>query len=65
MVEFLAGLIMALLYFGLLYVLDRFLVKPIYCRWKKKKPNDRRCWYWNCKEYKTCPYSNCRKNKEG
>lgn len=33
------------------------LAKKIYCKWKKKHNNGRKCYYWDCSEWHICPYN--------
>ena len=39
------------------FIIHNVVIKKIYCKWKKKHQTKKRCYFWNCKEWHTCPYN--------
>lgn len=47
------GMVMNMVY---MFIHD-ILIKQIYCAVKKKKDNRKKCYFWNCKHWRECPYN--------
>lgn len=35
---------------------DRLVIKPFVCRFRHRSVNKKRCPYYTCKNWRTCPY---------
>lgn len=46
-----------LFWFTVYSLIHDVVVKYFYCKWKKRKNNGYKCYYWNCKEFHNCPYN--------
>lgn len=54
--EELRGLVLGFAIMGIYWLLWD-TVKELYCRWKHKKNNGYRCFYWDCPHWHECQYN--------
>lgn len=54
------SLIKALVTYSVYMLIHDVLIKQIYCSIKKKKDNRKKCYFWNCKHWRECPYNGVR-----
>lgn len=45
-------------------VIHDYIAMAIYCKWKRKHKTPRRCYFWNCKHWRTCEYNYINKKKQ-
>lgn len=49
----LIGIALITIYYFLFFVVFKYF----YCKWKFKNPPKRKCFFWDCAYYSTCPYN--------
>lgn len=60
MEEFLKTAVMIFYVIGIytcLIILHDYILRHIYCIFKQKKGNKKKCYFWNCPKFKDCPFN--------